>query len=487
MDFRGGRAAHFPTLKRSNDGFVFRRGKDEAPGAGLVSTSSADDDRRRQPVDGLLTRKRMMERECDGETDLLESAQSSSKHAGAGSAIVCLPADMTCYDPCFVVSEGIPAQLDHLRLRAFCESLGLSEMRVYSGHVRYRGSSSASRRPVFVWAELRNHKFAAELYKVNCGIKNLLGNEKYIISRKDSLVAQMIAHGGQCHVAESFVCSRDLDSWLPRVSIAADDVFIFRPVESYGGQGISVLQNPTRSQITAAIDRGEESVQAIRHRGTAVLMSRYCRDPLLYNGRKCHFRAYFLALRTADGRLRTFLWEIGKILTAAQPYSYSDFGNAEIHDTHFKSTERDFLFPEDLDAGGASSKLYREVIRPQMEGAMRIVSRILLPHAKPFLESLHAFEVFGVDFLIHADGTVWLLEVNDKLAYTCHDQQFRRRFSADFFEWVGQCVLAPLVRGDTFPEPLFESLVADSEEGTNAAMSAAALASVSHVAEPEPA
>jgi hypothetical protein len=187
-------------------------------------------------------------------------------------------------------------------------------------------------------------------------------------------------------------------------------VLIYRPAECGSGLGISTLKNPTAADMVRALEYGRAEAMKLKHRASNVLVSRYIGDLALWHGRKFHMRAYYL-VTIVRGVVRAYLWERGDILAAAKPFVLDDFANKDIHDTHFDSTGGDFAFPRDLvGPHGLTSEVYAAAWA-SMSAAMRHVSEILAPHAKSFEESVHAFEVFGVDFLLRADGSAILLEV----------------------------------------------------------------------------
>lgn len=98
-----------------------------------------------------------------------------------------------------------------------------------------------------------------------------------------------------------------------------------------------------------------------------------------------------------------------------------------------------------------------------MRTAAGCVARVLLPHARPYAESRYAFEVFGMDFLVRADGTPCLVEVNDKVGYGfLRPDKHAEAFSEAYFDWIRRCVYDPLLLGSKpEEEPLYECRAAE--------------------------
>jgi hypothetical protein len=308
-----------------------------------------------------------------------------------------------------------------------------------------QGNFGATKHPAVMWVEPVNERYARECFGVPCGMKNMLDEGKNVIRFKSELFFNMqkqFPEETKKYMADTFVCEKY--DWITK-----DDVFIVKPVSGYGGKGITVVRGP--DGILAA----RESARA-QFRKSDVIMSRYITDPLLWQGRKFHIRMYLLAV-VLRGQARTHLWPEGKMFTGGKPYVNDHFGDDSIHDTHAKSTDGDLFFPADLARGGiAESERLQQHIWEQMQEVMTCVSRVLLPHARGYCESLHACEVFGLDFLVRSDGRIVLMEVNDKVGYAFNSPATSAvPFSTKFFNWIRECVFAPLLASTPPPEPLF--------------------------------
>jgi tubulin--tyrosine ligase len=142
----------------------------------------------------------------------------------------------------------------------------------------------------------------------------------------------------------------------------------------------------------------------------------YIDPPLLVPGdpRKFHIRTYVLAI----GSLRVIVFREMLALFAAQSYSApGDSANSNL-DAHLTNT---CLHSEDATKAVSvsnfwdlplSSSLKTSVFHQicQVTGEVfEAAARSMTVHFQPLP---NAFEVFGVDFLVDADGTAWLLEIN---------------------------------------------------------------------------
>lgn len=319
-------------------------------------------------------------------------------------------------------------------------------------------------RPLFVWAYFgEKMQYDKRLYRIHCAVKNVLTNDKDIICRKDLLAIHMQTKGFAQDIADTHVCDVNVDPMKVYTilekkfgTLSARDILIFRPAECSSGVGITTLVHPTPTTVARAIEYGRDEAVKLKHHISPVLVSRYVGDLALWYGRKFHLRAYFL-VSVIRGRVRTHLWSRGDILAAAKPFVLDHFYDKDIHDTHFDSTGGDYAFPKDLvGEHGVSAEVY-DIAWKSMSDTLTHVSEILAPHAKVFNESKYGFEIFGVDFLIRSNGSTVLLEVNDKVGYSMLTKSFSEEFGYDYYEWIDQCVLAPLFRNSNPPTPLYET------------------------------
>jgi hypothetical protein len=382
-----------------------------------------------------------------------------------------LPEDLREFDATFVLSLTEPPHLNHAPLaEMMTQRYGLKQVPIPRDPRAVRPPI----RPVLVWAEPQDKlAFDKRLYHVHCGLKNVLHNDKFIIARKDRLVTSFRSLGLERFLPPTHVCepADSLDAELmTRIeaacgAIKSEDVFIFRPSECYSGMGITILRAPTAEQARAAVEYGRAEGKKLTHRDGAVLVSRYISNLALWRGRKFHMRVYYL-VSLIGGTFRSYVWDQGKILSAAKPHVLDHFDDKGVHDTHYKSTDGDPMFPADLiGPDGVSAEVYAHAWA-NMEDMLTHLSKVYHPKAKLFAESKYGFEVFGLDVLMCSDGKVLIMEANDKIGYNYSTQDFRLQFSKDFFAWLDRTTFAPLLAGAPFPPPLYEAPAAPPSDAS---------------------
>lgn len=287
----------------------------------------------------------------------------------------------------------------------------------------------ANVQPYFIWMEqLTTNKFDAVYNNIPCWIKNILSHEKSIITNKYQLYNNF-------HNKYPLECSKYMaHSWnflkqqpIPNVkeSSSSSSIYIVRPagVGAFSGKDVIIVHDI----------KTWKHAKSISKKYNAVIASDYIMSPMLFEGRKFHLRTYLIAAKI-NGIYKTYFFDFYELFTAAKPYKAGDFDNGDIHDTHFKSTPRDIMCPDDLNS--EQRLVFSDKVYPAMKECMRYVSRILEEGCKPYPESENAFEVFGCDFMVTSDAKPILLEVNEKIGFTMHKVEKKRVFCERYFNTI---------------------------------------------------
>jgi hypothetical protein len=181
---------------------------------------------------------------------------------------------------------------------------------------------------------------------------------------------------------------------------------------------------------------------------------------MLIEGKKFHLRMYFMVCMRPNNKSDWFLFEEGKIITAELPYKDADYMNKKIHDTHFKSTKKNRLFPDSRELG-ISDKEAKSIMQ-QMREVLRCAYDVYKPHIASTRESKYGFEVFGCDFMVTSDGGVKLLEINARHDYGVNDvkkesPEVYERFCGDFWDWIYKNAIDPIFSVDIEKAEKYES------------------------------
>jgi hypothetical protein len=319
-------------------------------------------------------------------------------------------------------------------------------------------------------------RYEDSIYEIKTTLKNLLkGNGVKGFSTSDPdypYTKNVITDKAQLYIEMSKkcpeICKKYMaESWLlsdeKRVADyneADDGVLIIKPlgVGAGGGEGIVYVTNKEElTEFTNAVKRRKQS----KDKGSKeYLVSKYIRNPMLIEGKKFHLRMYFMVCMRPNHKSDWFLFEEGKIITAELPYKDADYMNKKIHDTHFKSTKKNRLFPESRELGIGDKEA--KSIMQQMREVLRCAYDVYKPHIASTRESKYGFEVFGCDFMVTSDVGVKLLEINARHDYGVNDvkkeaPEVYERFCSDFWDWIYKHAIEPVFSIDFEGEEKYDS------------------------------
>lgn len=257
------------------------------------------------------------------------------------------------------------------------------------------------------------------LYNVKCIMKNLLNDEKKVITDKANLYNNMKDAFPEI-TQKYFASTRNLEDVH---TIQNGEVLIIKPVGRglCSGKHITIITN----------DNELGKVKTINKKYNKCIATNYIKNPLLWNNKKFHVRSYMLV---TSYPYTVKLFHRSKIFTARNNYVEGEYCNPHIHDTHISSTPKNIYFPEEFPA----TEDNKQKVIFQMNEVVHYLGKLMEIHAKPYPESKYAFEVFGIDFLITNTFDVIIMEVNDKIGLKCIgtiDQKYSD-FSREYFKWI---------------------------------------------------
>jgi hypothetical protein len=107
-------------------------------------------------------------------------------------------------------------------------------------------------------------------------------------------------------------------------------VYIARPIDSSCGIDIIKVYDQQTLSKTKQLLYNDKYINGIS-------MTEYITNPMLYEGRKMHIRAYML-FSLINKEFKSYLFDTMKLFTAKDKYKNEDWNNEDIHDTHFKNS-----------------------------------------------------------------------------------------------------------------------------------------------------
>jgi hypothetical protein len=293
--------------------------------------------------------------------------------------------------------------------------------------------------PFLLWIELmENKKYDSKYFNTRCYIMNLLNDNKNIICDKSNLYKNFKKYyPADCikYMAESWNLTEFIANPKLLNRIQNNEVFIIRPVNSFSGKDIYVVEN--LSQLNSV------KVNLLRKYQT-VLISKYITNSLLLDNRKFHVRIYFL-VGVIENTFVTKILDFYEIFSAKKAYKNSNFLDKDIHDTHSSSSDKDILYPFDI----IDSNIYNDfesTYIPKIKDCLLLVSKFIKGRVAPYTQAKNAFEIFGCDFLITEDGNIVLMEINDRVGYGTISFKYRIKFSKTFFDFLIEYIFDPILK-----------------------------------------
>lgn len=207
-----------------------------------------------------------------------------------------------------------------------------------------------------------------------------------------------------------------------RAGCPADQIFIVKPPDLYGGRGIRLTRSPG--------DLGEE----------ACVVQRYIHQPYLFDGHKFHVRLYVLV--TSVKPLRAYAYREGIVRIAPEPYGLSDASllrpAAHVTNTALHAGHPDLRIstdPNEENVGHvwslsaartrmAAEGCNREALWTRMCNLVRCFLRaigdagVFSGQATEHTRYCFPPALFGLDVLIDQGGRPWLLECQRNPAMT---------------------------------------------------------------------
>eukprot|EP00041_Stephanoeca_diplocostata_P015169 m.287725 g.287725 ORF g.287725 m.287725 type:complete len:465 (-) comp19952_c0_seq1:208-1602(-) len=249
------------------------------------------------------------------------------------------------------------------------------------------------------------YKWTRELYALKTEYKCRLQAEAF--SNKVVLHRRLLDFG----IADETIASTHVIDCSPSSEcpvLPEEGVWIWRPEGGFSGDGVEVVTDQISLEVAWKNHSRVVKSGGGRGKHTKSLLSWYMVNPELLDGKKFHLRLYFLVVCTSREKRAAFFHE-GEIAHAKKAYKPSDWGNKDIHDTHF-TWSKDCRFPRDYPKGPEAAA---DVVK-KARNIMTRVCECVMPHVDKYRECDVGFELFACDFMVDSTGKVILLEVNFK-------------------------------------------------------------------------
>ena len=183
--------------------------------------------------------------------------------------------------------------------------------------------------------------------------------------------------------------------------IKDDKIYILKPVMGYAKKGIEIIENikDFRKLYTEIRKKKEYDLWVAQE---------YITNPLLYLGKKFHFRCYYIL--TSDNK--AYLYNTFIILRSKNRYKKDDYTNKDIHISIYNPEDekniKKFLI-NDRNTGAFTKEEYSLIKKGLLKVHRKIKDKIdykCYPNAK------NCFQIFGSDVMFTDDYKPKLIELN---------------------------------------------------------------------------
>jgi hypothetical protein len=276
---------------------------------------------------------------------------------------------------------------------------------------------------LFFFHQKDKERYNHDYYHIQTNLQNILmvGNKNNIgieiIADKQSLYKNMLTYYPKIcnqHMAKTIEYTKNF-------TLEKDKVYIIKPVGkgASSGKGIGIVSN---QKEWIDFENKKKDLKYDRY-----IISEYIQNPLLYDGKKFHFRIRFM-ITYIDNKPDYHPFTKYRIITAISNYKKSNYNNQKIHNTHIRSSDDIILSNKKIELEEQLKHLQITLhdfskIKKQINLILKCAFEIAKPYIKSYPESKNAFENLGCDFMIDTNLNVYLLEINNHTTYRFKDDK----------------------------------------------------------------
>jgi hypothetical protein len=296
-------------------------------------------------------------------------------------------------------------------------------------------NKQTDKEPTFLYIDGENIIYDKSHYYIRSEAKNLMDKSTYIIGDKALLYKALRNYNKSiCKkymMIEYHIDTTNIDAPIIQHFFDGRRYFLLKPISGMLGKGIEPFNDYTKMHkyVTNYVQTHKDTVVS---RGW--VLAEYINNPLLFNGKKFHMRAYYMVYHDDKlGKMRGFIFKQLPIAVAKLPFVLSDFGNKDIHDTHFNGVY-DTFFPTDTTTLFTAQQV--EMIWEKL--CIMFYHVLQISDAKCYQENKKCYHVYGADIMITTDLELKLLEINSYIGLCSEPycQQFNKYFLESQFETV---------------------------------------------------
>ena len=268
-------------------------------------------------------------------------------------------------------------------------------------------------------------------YFIKSKFKNMIDNEKYKIAQKDNLTSTLYSTNKK-YLFEDYRINfldyyKNMDKLKKFKSLFKNNkVWIFKPSAGFSGLMIEIFNNyddffnfcnklkESYSHKWIKLKTGDKLNISNNYMW---VLQEYLSEPLLFEEKKFHFRVYFIYYYKKNKKYGYWVKDLIPIYTAKKKYKNSDYSNKDIHDSHYRHTQK-YCFLDKNTKNVNLDKVHKEI---------KNLTKDLFNSfdSKCFSENEYCYEIFALDLILDKKSNVKLIEVNNKVGFKFGSNNFR--------------------------------------------------------------
>ena len=271
------------------------------------------------------------------------------------------------------------------------------------------------------------HHTNENLYNIKSSLINTLSNVA-VIKNKKNLYFNMLNYNSK--ITKKYFAETLMLKNIHNIN----DIYILRPFGKLdSGSGLNIHIVSTNKELNDIKNKVDIN---------SYIGSKYITNPLLFKNKKFHLRVTFM-VTNINNEIDYSIFKHICIYQAKLPYINENYLNKEIHDTHIKSTDDDYLFYDEF----KDNINYNKIIE-QIKLVIKECFNMAKNQFKIYPENKNAYHLFGCDFMILDDYNVKLLEINgtdpgyDFL--NVKNNNIQKKFNKDYFGWIFNKTIIPI-------------------------------------------
>jgi len=299
----------------------------------------------------------------------------------------------------------------------------------------------------FMWINVNSPFINKRYYGIKKYLINMIDKKKYdLIYNKSELYNNFKLQSpknAKLYMADTFnILEKN------KYAFNGKNYYILRPINSSGGNDILYISSKEELEKAIEYYKNTRNFMNILY-GNNVIASKYIINPYLFKGKKFHIRFHYM-VSYIEKVFNSFLMNYGYIYTSQDLYDTETPFVKEKHDTHLKSTDNDYSYPDDLaitdNIKHNKNKLDLVQFHSDLRSICKTLSKILLNDKSHFTYDTdkNGFKLFGIDIMIDADTMKpILIECNIRPGNAFKHIDNSAKFSQNYFKWINEVILEP--------------------------------------------